>query len=361
MFVIGAILLLSVLIIVHEFGHYIFAVATGMRVDRFSVIGIGPPIAKLFTYKGTEFVISAIPFGAYVHIVGMEAPDDEELAEEERARAACLAAGKEDETKYLFRNRPVWARIATIFGGPLANYLAAMLIFFSLFTIAGTQIETAVRVDDLMSDSAKASGLEEGDELVAIAGESVQGRSAMARVRTVASKHSGATVDVTVNRAGEEKTLPVPISEEGRLGILLDASQTEWIPMTAGVAAKNAVVQPLRITEMQLTALGGLIVGRSKAEVGGPVAIVDQIRKSAKTGMFQFFWIGAVISTVLGMINLLPIPALDGGRLVFLVYEMIARRPANRRIEEMVHGVGMLALLGLILLVTIRDIGKFFS
>ena len=359
-YVIGAILLLSVLIIVHEFGHYIFAVATGMRVDRFSVIGIGPPIVNLFTYKGTEFVISAIPFGAYVHIVGMEAPDDEELAEEERARAACLAAGQEDETQYLFRNRPVWARILTIFGGPLANYLAAMVIFFSLFTIAGTQIETAVRVDSLTSETAKASELTEGDELVAIAGESVQGRSAMARVRKVAGKHSCTTVDVTVNRSGEEVTVPVPISEQGRLGILLDASQTEWEPMSAGVAARNAVIQPFRITEMQLRALGGLIVGTTDAEVGGPVAIVDQIRKSAKTGMFQFFWIGAVISTVLGMINLLPIPALDGGRLVFLVYEVIARRPANRRIEEMVHGIGMLALLGLIALVTIRDIGKFF-
>jgi regulator of sigma E protease len=354
-------LLLSALIIVHEFGHYLFAAATGMRVDRFSVLGIGTPIVRLFTYRGTEFVISAIPFGAYVHIVGMEAPDDEELAEEKRARAACLAAGQEDETKYLFRNRPIWARILTILGGPLANYIAAMAILFGLYTVSGDQAVRSIEVGGLLSDTAKASGLEVGDELVKIGDASVQGNGPDRKIRAAAGSHAGTSVDITVQRGDRELVVPVPISDDGRIGINLARGRVESVPMLTSVAVKRAVIEPFRVTEQQLRGLWGLISGQSKAEVGGPVAIVDQIRKSAETSAYQYFWMGAVISTMLGMINLLPLPALDGGRLMFLFFEVIARKPANRRVEEMVHGIGMLALLGLILIVTIRDIGKLVS
>ncbi len=357
MFILGAILLLSVLIIVHEFGHYIFAVATGMRVDRFSVIGIGPPVLHLFKYKGTEFVISAIPFGAYVHIVGMETPDEEELREEQRAREACLAEGKEDETKYLFRNRPLYARILTILGGPLANYLAAMVIFFGVYTAHGAADRTRVEIMSYGDDNtpAEQAGLKPGDQFVQIDGEAVQGDDANTLLINAIQSHAGQTVDFKVLREGQELTHQVAIPEEGRIGVALTHPR---VSVGFQRSAITAIKAPFVITRDQLTGLAKLIRGKSKAEVGGPVAIVHQISKSAESGLVSFFLFGGMISTVLGMFNLLPIPALDGGRLVFLGYEMIARQPANRRVEEMIHGIGMLALLGLIALVTIRDIGK---
>jgi len=356
-FILGAILLLSVLIIVHEFGHYIFAVATGMRVDRFSVIGIGPPVLHLFNYKGTEFVISAIPFGAYVHIVGMETPDEEELREEERARAACLAEGKEDETKYLFRNRPLYARVLTILGGPLANYLAAMVIFFGVYTVHGAADRTKVVLSNFADDDtpAEQSGLQPGDQFINVDGESVQGSNANGLLVNAIQSNAGKTVAFTVLRGGEEQSHEVAIPEKGVIGIGLTHPR---ISVGAYRSATTAIKAPFIISRDQLTGLASLVRGKSKAEVGGPVAIVHQISKSAQSGWVSFFLFGGMISTVLGMFNLLPIPALDGGRLVFLGYEMVARRPANRKVEEMIHGIGMLALLGLIALVTIRDIGK---
>ncbi|MCA9690962.1 MAG: M50 family metallopeptidase [Nannocystaceae bacterium] len=358
MSILGAVLLLSVLIIVHEFGHFIFAVATGMKVDRFSVIGIGPPVLRLFTWRGTEFVIAAIPFGAYVHIVGMEAPDAAELAEEKRAREACLAEGKEDETKYLFRNRPVWARILTILGGPLANYVAAMVIVFALFSVAGARDASVAHVDQVLSETAQQAGVTRGDVLVSIGGDSVQGGRAFNKVEKAAGDHKGTTAPIVVERAGETVTLDVPIDENGKIGIQMT---NPYVPVSIGQAAYFGVREPIEITKAQLSGLYKVIVGKDKAEVGGPVAIVNVIKQSADEGLRQFVWMGAFISTILGMFNLLPIPALDGGRLAFLGVEAIIRKRASPNLEEKIHGYGMLALLVLILIVTIRDIGKLFG
>jgi len=343
-----AILTISALIIIHEFGHYICAVSTGMKVDRFSVLGIGPVIVRLFTYKGTEFVISAIPFGAYVHIVGMEPEDDEP-----KPRPA--GAPPDPEEAHYFRNRPLWARMLTILGGPLANYVTASLILFSVLAVSGTKTVLAMDVDSVQSESAKSAGIEAGDRLLRVADKDVTGEDAHGRITAATGAHKGETVAMTVRRAEREVVLQVPISEQGLIGIGLAEGEVVFGPASLGHSAKMAVYGPVELTKQQLQGLYQLVTGKIDAKLSGPVGIVREIARSAQRGWRDLLFFAFKISTLLGLFNLLPLPALDGGRLVFLGYELIARRPANRKVEETVHGVGMLALLALILYVTIRN------
>lgn len=356
-----AIVALSLLIIVHEFGHYICAVATGMKVDRFSVFGIGPVVVRLFTWRGTEFVLSAIPFGAYVHIVGMEADDQTSVAEGGRP-GEVAAVDPKDPT--LYRNRPIWARMLAILGGPAANYLAAMLIVFALVGFVGSAISMSMKVDNVIEPAAATAGLMAGDELVSIAGTAIQGElvgdkyiPAEERVYSATEAHKGQTVPIVVNRGGERLTLDVPLTDQGKIGIEMSALTTHQFTVPIGTAALTAAKWPIDKSVQQLTTLKRWITGEISGKMSGPVGIVKTMARSTEQGLSSFLVMAAFISAMLGMFNLLPLPALDGGRFVFLLWEGVTRRPANRTVEEMVHGYGMLALLGLILYVTfVNDI-----
>lgn len=355
-----AILALSLLIIIHEFGHYLAARATGMHVDRFSVIGIGPVILRLGYYRGTEFVISAIPFGAYVHIVGMEPEEDEPNPIEEKFAGGSDA--KDDPKKDAprdfanFRDRPVWARLLVIAGGPIANYLTAMAICIAVFAGAGVPAPSEVAIAKFEGGSpAEAAGLEEGDVFVRLADQDLTGLNA-SKLNQATRNHLGETVQVTVMRGEEELTVPVTLNKEApALAIGLQYNR-EWVDVPAGDALARGAAWPFVKTGEQLGGLYAMITGKVEGRVGGPVAIARAIKTSAEQGPLDLLLFSALISTVLGMFNLLPLPALDGGRLVFLFYELIARRPANQRVEGWIHAVGMIGILGLIGWATVGDI-----
>jgi regulator of sigma E protease len=349
--ILAAIVALCVVIIIHEFGHYIAAVWTGMKVDRFSVFGIGPPILRFGTWRGTEFVISAIPFGAYVLIRGMEA-DDGSSPPEDRATSAN------------FRDKPLLSRIAVIAGGPIANYIGAMALFFGLYAIAGMPgpVETAYAVEITAvgeDTAAAAAGVQEGDHLLAIGDVAIDPRQGKDGIVAASQTYRGKDVVLTVERGGERLELPatLPDKDEGVLGISMDFLAPRE-PVGMGEAARAAVLGPIVVSKMQLAGLWDLVTAKSKGDVSGPVAIVGHIKDAAERGMPKFIEMTAIISTLLGLFNLLPLPALDGGRLAFLAYEGVARRRASPRIEDMVHGYGMVALLGLILFVTIGDVRR---
>lgn len=349
-----AILALSVLIIIHEFGHYLCAKIGGMHVDRFSVIGIGPVILKLFTWKGTEFVISAIPFGAYVHIVGME---PEEYAMDEQGNLPPPPAGYRN-----FRDSPLWARLLAISGGPIANYLAAMVLIIGAVSAVGLKEPVGVEVSGFGYGSpAAAAGMEIGDEIVSIDGEPVSGPDYRQSVISLTGEKLGTTVEVAVLRpseSGEAQALTFPValnSEAPALNASL-ANKGEYIPVSPIKAITYGVEWPFAKTKEQLIGLWSLITGSTEAKVGGPVAIAKAIKGSADRGFVDLIVFSALISTVLGLFNLLPLPALDGGRLIFLFYELIARRPPNKVLEERIHMVGMIGLLGLIAWATVNDV-----
>lgn len=344
-----AILALSILIIIHEFGHFVCAKIGGMHVDRFSVIGIGPVILKLFTWKGTEFVISAIPFGAYVHIVGME---PEEYAVDEEGNLPPPPPGYRN-----FRDSPLWARLLAISGGPIANYIAAIILVIATTAAVGLDEPFGVEVSSFGCGSPAAlAGLEPGDEILAIDGKPVSGPDYRQGVIDDTLPKRGTTVDIEVLREGEHLHFPVELNAEGPALNAQLRNKTESIAINPAAAVVYGAKWPFVQTGRQLRGLWSLITGEQEAKVGGPVAIAKAIKGSADKGIVDFVMFSALISTVLGMFNLLPLPALDGGRLIFLLYELVTRRPPNKVLEERIHMVGMIALLGLIAWATVNDV-----
>ena len=343
-----AIVALCLVIIVHEFGHYIAAVSTGMKVDRFSVFGIGPVVVRLGTWRGTEFVISAIPFGAYVMVRGMEPEPEDETPAVEQPREVT------PEESPNFRDKPLLSRFLVLFGGPAANYVCAMLIFFGVYTTAGA--ETVEIGDFAQVSAAREAGLQVGDQLVRIGEESIDAEDGASAVLAATDRYLGQTIPVVVDRGGQavETTITLP-DQAPALGItMMVRAAGREVPI--GDAAVLAVRKPLLITQLQLSGLYRLITGQMEGEMTGPVGIVKFIKRSAEAGAVPFLMTAAFISTLLGMFNLLPLPALDGGRIMFLGYEAVTRRPASPRMEGMVHGIGMLALLVLIAIVTVGDL-----
>lgn len=355
-----AIVALCIVIILHEGGHYVAAVATGMKVDRFSVFGIGPPIVKLGRWRGTEFVISAIPFGAYVQIRGMEAE-----APDEGAHADDGAPQADDGAPSVaFRDKPLWSRIIVIAGGPIANYVTAMAMLLFVYVSAGMPgPAVAIEITGVRADSAAAvAGVQPGDRILAVGDTTIDPTQRGRDISGVTKRYLGGDVELVVQRGDttERLTATLPKDTAAPLGVDLQVVAPR-APVSFGVAASNAVGDPLRDTATQLEGLYLLVTGQLEASVQGPVGMVQTIAKAADAGIVPFLVMAAFISTLLGMFNLLPLPALDGGRLMFLFYEGIRRRRASPRVEEMVHGYGMLVLLGLIALVTIGDVRAIFS
>lgn len=337
-----AILGLSVLVIVHEAGHYLIARAFGIRVTRFS-IGLGPVIVK-YQPKGspTLFQICAVPFLAYVMIAGMNPAEE-----------------VDPNDPGLYPNKSILARTLTIFGGPFANYLAASLMLFTL-AITGWRIDTVSEpmvVDTVdPSSPAAASGMKPGDVIVEADGHTIRNVEELIKVT---GPRAGQATNYVIKRDG--KLLPAlqitPRTVEGRGVIGVTAKhETRYQPLPLSEAATLALVKPWEYTIANFSGMADLIRRRTTEGLTGPVGMSKLVAQQAEKGLYAFVQILIAISVALGSFNLLPLPALDGGRLVFLGYEIITRRRPNERIEAAVHTVGLLFLLGVIALVTLRDI-----
>lgn len=341
LFVIVAILGLGLLMVIHEGGHYLVARYFGMRVTRFS-IGFGPAIYKK-TPKGspTTYQIAIIPFLAYVQIAGMN-PFEE----------------TDPKDKGSYANAPLHARIATIFAGSLANYLAASLLFFIAFTVGGKgQLTTVVEV--VPEGAAASASMQTGDKIVEIDGEPIE---QWEQIRTLVAGRAGKKTPFVVERQGQRHTLdvtPEPAGEqgEGRIGV---RATIEIVPISFGQAAMLSIKQPPRIVYELVVGLGQMIMRKVKPELSGPVGIVSEMAKAVKRGFADYVGLLGALSAYLAGFNLLPIPALDGGRLMFLGYEAATRKRPNARIEAHIHAVGLILLLTLVAAVTLfSDVARF--
>jgi len=334
---------LSVLIIIHEGGHYLAARAFGMRVLRYS-IGFGP---TLFRYqpKGspTVFQVAAIPFLAYVQIAGMNPNEDVDPNDPE-----------------LYPNKGWFARATTIAAGPIANYLTASLIVFGLGvtnTLPPRQPAEPMQVAEVVPDSPAANaGLKEGDVIIEANGQAIQN---VGQLIEATAPRAGEPTEYVVERAGQAlPPMTITPADRGGRGQIGVSAKMMRLYENLGVwdSAKLSIVLPWQMTVMQLEGLTDMVKRRSTEGIGGPVMMGKMVADSFNAGMPAFLWILMFISVALGMFNLLPFPALDGGRLIFLGYEMIARRRANERFEMAVHAFGIVFLLGVMILVTYRDI-----
>jgi regulator of sigma E protease len=332
MTILFGILGLGLLMVVHELGHYVAARAFKMRVTRFS-IGFGPALFR-HTPKGspTTYQIAIIPLLAYVQIAGMNPLEEVE---------------PNDEGSYA--NASLFGRITTIVAGPLANYLFASVLFFGAMLIGGLPVPTT-KVSVQPGSAAEAGQMKSGDKVMEVAGKEI---TEWDQMRTVIAQSPGKPVDIGVEREGKLVHLTITpatiASGEGRIGV---EAQYYSRPATMREAVTYAVKKPAEVVADTMIGLGQMLTGKQKADLAGPVGIVRETARAARGGLAPFFSILGLISAYLGAFNLLPIPALDGGRLMFLAYEATTRRRPDPKVEAQVHAVGLVMMLALVLVVT---------
>jgi regulator of sigma E protease len=335
--VLVGILGLALLMIVHEAGHHVAARAFGMRVIKFS-IGFGPAIWR-HQPKGssTIYQVALIPFMAYVQIAGMNPFEENDPLDKES-----------------YGNASLMGRITTIFAGPFANYLFATVLYFAGFMIDGQPVPT-LEVEVTAGSPAARANMQTGDKVLRVGNHPVK---TWQELPEQIRPHPGKPLEIEVERRGTRHSLVVVPERtrdgHGQIGI----AQTR-MPMPLMTALKGSVVYPAQVATYTLLDLGRIVTGKKKLtmrDLAGPVAIVGETGRAAKRGVGNFFTLLGTLSTFLGIFNLLPFPALDGGRLVFLAYEGIARRKPNAKIEAQIHAVGLAMLLLLIAVVTVFDI-----
>ena len=330
--VLVAILGLAVLMIVHEAGHLLAARAFGMRVVRFS-IGFGPALWR-YQARGSETVyqVALIPFLAYVQIAGMNPFED---------------VDPDDKSSYA--NASLIGRISAIFAGPLANYLFASVLFFAALIIGGKHLLTTTVVP--MDGVAKSAQMKRGDTILNIDGVPVTDWDQM---RGLISARANKPIDVIVLRGQEHVTLKMtPQFKDGggKIGV---TPIEKVVPVGMREALSDSVRMPFEVVQELVSGLARIITGKEKPDFKGPVGIVKETSKAAERSTAVFLGFLASLSAYLGGFNLLPFPALDGGRLAFLAYEAVTRRKPNARVEANIHAFGLMLLIALITVVTFR-------
>ena len=359
-YVIPFLFVLTVVVFFHELGHFLVARWCGVRVVVFS-IGFGPELFGFNDRHGTRWKLSAIPLGGYVKFFGDEnaasVPDQ-----------AALAAMNEEERRHSFVHQPVGRRAAIVVAGPLANFLLAIAIFAALFMVFGKP-STSPRVDAIQPGSAaEASGFQPGDVVLTIDGRPVESFSDM---QQVVSTSAGQTLVFEVDRGGVRVMLKaVPTLKEskdrfgnvhriGVLGITRSPSpdDTHFQPVGPLKAVELGVQRTWFVVERTLSYIGGVISGREAADqLGGPIRIAQVSGQVATEGLSSLFSLTAVLSVSIGLLNLFPVPLLDGGHLLFYAIEAARGRPLSERAQEVGFRIGLAIVLMLMIFATYNDI-----
>jgi regulator of sigma E protease len=343
--------ILSTLIIVHEFGHFIVAKRTGVRVEKFS-LGFGP---RLLTKKkdNTEYTLSAILLGGYVKMAG------DSLQEYK---------GGPDE----YFSKPPGKRFWIIFCGPLLNYLLGFLLFCSVF-FAGYPTLTA-RVGGLIEGfGAKQAGIQAGDKIIAVDGEKVEFWEELQKI--IRAKKTATKVLVSVLRDNKEQKIEVSIREKqlsgplgearnvGLLGITPDYDQIVKVRHSLGQSFVLGAKKTWELTAMTYKGLWRILTGKLpiRESVTGPLGILAIASKVAKLGIIALLHLVAVLSIGLGIFNLLPLPVLDGGHILLLGIEKIRGRGLGLKAEEIITQVGTTIIISLAIFVTYNDILRLFG
>jgi len=346
------IVVLGILIFVHEFGHFIVARKLGVGVTKFS-FGFGPRLAG-FRRGETEYILSAVPLGGYVKLVGES--EGEEVPPEQLARS--------------FQRKPVRVKMAIVAAGPLANLVFAILVFWVVFLGGVPSLTT--RIGDVAPDTpASRAGLLKGDVVLRIDGATVATwEDLAARIR---AGSSGSPLRVTVKRDGSETTIPVaPEMREGRtvfgekvsepkIGIVAgqEVVYSKLGPGAAFVRAGQETGKLIYLTVMTVVKLVTRVL--PSETLGGPILIAQIAGDQARQGISPFAYFLGLLSVNLGILNLLPIPILDGGHLLFFSVEGLMRKPISPQVRTLAHQVGLALILTLTALVFYNDIARLLS
>lgn len=340
---------LMVVVFVHEMGHYLVGRACGIGVQAFA-IGFGPEIFGFNDRRGTRWKLCAIPLGGYVKFVGDMSVTSSPTDMDDGLDAA--------QRRIAFHTQPLWKRAATVFAGPLFNFLLTIAVFAVMFSIHGRYVAEPMVATVNPGSPAEAAGIMPGDRFVSVNGAKVE---TFADVQRLVSGRGGDALTFVMLRDGREVSLtatPQPMEQEDALGNRVKVA-------VIGVVNNQELGQPRLITYTPAEALGAAIsetghiiertgqfmkrfaVGREdKCQLGGPVKIAGMSAQAAKLGFDWLVQLVALLSVGIGILNLLPIPPLDGGHLLFYAVEAVLRRPVSERTMEAVYRAGMLLVLG---------------
>lgn len=341
--IISFVVVFAVLVLFHEFGHFVVAKLVGIKVHEFS-IGVGPRIGRRRVGE-TDYSLRSVPLGGYVRLAGM---DRSELEGEET-----------DPDPRGYYSKPTWAKLATFAAGPCMNIVLAVLLYFAIFTAAGVPAVTVMGVTP--GSPADQAGIQASDIVVSVNGRGVQ--MALELFETI-SASPGEELQLTLSREGSEvvvTAVPEAASEtgEGRLGIEIgEAKVKKGLFQTLSASASYTV----EISRMIVVFLGKVLTGRAAADFTGPIGIFRVIQQTAEaTSTLSAFVLGvmvlaAFLSTNLALFNLFPIPILDGGWLVLIVVEAIRGKPLSVKHEAIYRFVGFLMVMALFVLATLKDV-----
>jgi regulator of sigma E protease len=351
---------LTIVVFFHELGHFLVARWCGVAVRVFS-IGFGPEIIGVNDHYGTRWRLSWVPLGGYVKFI-----DDDNVASAQGRKA--LDALSEEDRKRSFQGKPVLARAAVVAAGPIANFVLAVVIFTLIFSLFGERI-TAPKVDVVNPGSAaETAGFMPGDRVLSVDGQAIESFGEMQRIvstsadqkLTFAVERDGKTIDIVATPERKEITDRFGnVMRIGLLGIQRNASPDDWTlkrhdPITAfGMALKECYF----VVSRSLGYLYDVVTGREAADqLGGPIRIAQVSGQVATAGFIALLNLAAVVSVSIGMLNLFPIPMLDGGHLLFYGIEGIRGRPLSEATQEIGFRIGLAFVLMLMIFATWNDL-----
>ena len=353
--------LILVVVFIHEYGHYYFARKYGVGVTDFS-IGFGKEIFGWKDKSGTRWKICWIPLGGYVKFFG----DRNVFSQADQEKI--LEKYNEDDRQKLFVLKPLYQRALIVFGGPLANFLLALVIFFSIYTFVGKDF-TPAAINEVQKDSpAMVGGLKQNDIILEIDGNKVESIMDVSKFITMSTAD---VIDFKVKRSYDElllKIKPKMILSEDNLGnkinkrivgIKLGAYNNEinHVKLGPAQAVYHAVNEVYYVSISSLKYVGGMIVGNADtSQLGGPIRIAKISGQVAEFGILAFISMMAYISISLGLVNLFPIPMLDGGHLMLYAFEKILGRPLSQKTQEGFFRIGLFLLLSLMFFTTFNDL-----
>lgn len=336
-----ALIFLSIIVMVHELGHFLVGKAVGIYAEEFS-IGMGPRLLK-FSGKETVYSLRALPIGGYVKFLGEDADSNEPRA---------------------FNNVSLWKRAMVLVAGPLMNFVLAILLFSIMFMSFGIYIPTPT-IENVVKDSAAAqAGMVSGDRIIAVNDQSIKDmddQKAVEKLRDIISKSNSKPLTITILRNGKSMNMEVIPQYNEKAKAYLIGIEFGVIPKRLNFfsAVGLSIKQTGKIIVMMIQMLGNLLFKHENLDqVMGPIGIVGEIGKAAKQGVEQLLGLGIVISANLGIINLIPFPALDGGRLLLIIIEAVRGKPMNPEKEGYINLIGFALLMLLMILVTFQDITR---
>lgn len=371
-------IVLTVLVFVHEMGHYLIAKYCGVRIDAFSV-GFGPELFGWTDRTGTRWKFSAIPLGGYVKMFG-DADVTSRPAKVEDVPAEDLHDGEhtgdwadgtarpltEEEKAASFHHKTLSQRSWIVAGGPLANFLLAIVILTGLFAMHGQPTTPPVITGIQANSAAAAADIRLGDRIIKINGESI---SRFEQIRRVVQVGLNAPLDIVILRDGTEVEMtvrPTLVTVEDNLGnryqtarLGIQAEGTEFVKHGVVESVWYAVEETGSLTMATLNAVWQIVVGtRSADELGGPIRIAQMSGQVAEISVVSVIWFMAILSVNLGLINLFPVPMLDGGHLLFYGIEALRGRPLGEKAQEYGFRIGLALVLSLFVFVTWNDLAR---